>query len=194
MSLSWKGVWGLTGGIASGKSLAARFFEEAGIAVIDADQLARELSSEGGAAHGLILKRFGTADRAKLREIVFSDPKARKDLEAILHPLIARTAQEKIRIKGTPALFEAALLVETGRYREMEGLIVIESPLEDRVRRLVARDSCTNEMARQIIASQTDDETRRRAATWVIENSGTPEELRVKVQELGSRLSRTESI
>src|SRR5271167_754127 len=89
-------VWGLTGGIASGKSSVARFLEKAGLYIIDADQLARDLSKEGGKAHPLIVKRFGTADRAKIRETVFNDPKARKDLEAILHPLIGEESRKRM--------------------------------------------------------------------------------------------------
>ena len=73
-------VWGLTGGIASGKSTVAKIFEELGTAVIDADQIAKELSAKGGRAHPFLIQKFGTADREELKKLIFSDPKAKKDL------------------------------------------------------------------------------------------------------------------
>src|SRR5690606_18150449 len=121
-------IWGLTGGIASGKSTVARIFAENGIGVLDADALTRELSAPGGAAHAAIEKRFGTADRSRLREMVFRDPQARKDLEGILHPLIRLESERRIRdalsermAKGERLplrmIYEATLLVETGRHK-----------------------------------------------------------------------------
>jgi len=192
-------VWGLTGGIAAGKSLAARLFKEVGeaagaeIAVMDADALARELSLPGGAAHADILKRFGTNDRARLRQMVFSDPRARKDLEALLHPRITAASQaqmEQIEKKhaalknGTPCriLYEAALLVETGRYHDFQGLIVIEAPCELRIQRLIQRDGISAELAQQILNSQASDEQRAKAATVVLHNSGSAEDLRCAIQ------------
>jgi dephospho-CoA kinase len=76
-------IWGLTGGIASGKSTVAKFFSEFGFPVIDADSVSRELSRAGGEAHALIVKRLGTSDRAALRELIFKDPSKRAELEAI---------------------------------------------------------------------------------------------------------------
>jgi len=87
-------VWGLTGGVASGKSLAARFLAELGAEVLDADRLARGLAE--GPARAEIEKRFGTSDRARLRELVFADAGARRDLEAILHPLIRAESERWI--------------------------------------------------------------------------------------------------
>jgi dephospho-CoA kinase len=175
-------VWGLTGGIASGKSLAARYFAEAGIPVLDADALSRELSAPGGAAHGKILARFGTADRAKLRTLVFQDTSARRDLEAILHPLIQKESLLRLKALAAPiVLYEAALLVETGRYRDLAGLLVIDAPRDLRRARLLQRDGCTPELADQILAAQMSDEERSQAATAVISNCGTPEELRAAI-------------
>lgn len=184
-------VWGLTGGIASGKSTVARLFEkEHGIPVIDADEVNRELSAPGGAAHAAIVARFGTADRARLRELVFMDPAARRDLEAILHPLIREESERRIAglaAQGTRrVLYEATLLVETGRYRDFAGLIVVESPRAARIARLTARDGLTREQSERVLAAQASDEDRRRAATTVIENSGSLEELRQKVAALVS--------
>jgi len=190
-------VWGLTGGIASGKSTAARLFEKLGVPVIDADQLARELSAPGGAAHADIVKRFGTDDRAKLREIIFADPKARKDLEAILHPLIRTESDKRIRFlaeahPGEPAsffvIYEAALLVETGRWRDLEGLIVVDAPRSLRRMRLMERDEIDGELADKILAAQSPDAERRAAASIVLDNSSSQDVLRKKVRHLTERL------
>ncbi len=175
-------VWGLTGGVASGKTAVARLFAERGIPVIDADQITRELSREKGVAHPLILKRFGTVDRLELREIVFNDIEARKDLEAILHPLIQAESLRQIQASRSAHLvYEAALLVETGRYRDFSGLIVVDASRSTRKKRLIARDGVTTEMAEKMLNSQTADARRLEAATVVIENSGTLEELRQKI-------------
>jgi dephospho-CoA kinase len=184
-------IWGLTGGIASGKSMAGRYFEEAGFPVLDADALSRELSAPGGAAHDKIVARFGTADRAKLREIVFKDVGARRDLEAILHPLIGQESIKRMHAmaeamtsqgKKAHVIYEATLLVETGRYRQMSGLIVIDAPSAMRRARMIERDGSTPEMADRILAAQLSDEERRKAATVIIPNTGTPEDLRTAVQ------------
>ena len=183
-------IWGLTGGIASGKTAVAGFLSELSIPVVDADVFSRRLSAPGGAAHDEILQRFGTSDREKLREIVFRDSAARGDLEKILHPHIARESQLELdRLAQeflVPVLiYEATLLVETGRYKTLGGLIVVDSPLDLRKARLISRSGFSEEMAERILAAQTarlSDEERRKAATIVIENSGTLEELRGKVR------------
>jgi dephospho-CoA kinase len=182
-------VWGLTGGIASGKTTAGKFFSELGIPVVDADLISRKLSNPDGAAHAEILKRFGTAQSEELRKIIFENPLARKELEAILHPHITRVSQEEFehlaRESGSPTvIYEATLLVETGRYKTLQGLIVVESPREIRKQRLIARNGFSPEMAEKIIGSQTTDENRRKAATVVIENSSSLDSLRGKVQQI----------
>lgn len=191
-------LWGLTGGIASGKSTVARLFEINGIAVLDADQVARDLRQPGGAAHDRILKRFGTVDRIRLRELVFTDSKAKKDLEKILHPLIIKESKKRAAevakrspFKNPVILYEGALLVETGRYRDMAGLIVVDAPREARLARLIQRDGHSPEMARRILDSQTGDEARIKAASYIIHNQGDETALQEAVQkaikELGWR-------
>ena len=155
--------------------------------MLDADQVTRELSQPGGAAHAAILQRFATADRGRLREIIFQDPKARQDLEGILHPLIVaeslrRMTELATRTGKSHVVYEAALLVETGRYKDFEGLIVIESPEASRKQRLMQRDHSDASLAEKIITSQISDEKRREAATVVIENTGTFDDLRQKVE------------
>ncbi|MGK5089278.1 nucleoside triphosphate pyrophosphohydrolase, partial [Bdellovibrionota bacterium FG-2] len=189
-------IFGLTGGIASGKSTAARLFEKQGIPVIDADSIARELAALGGAAHDAIVARFGTADRGELRKIVFADSKARSDLEAILHPLIAQESEKRFKnvisksaTRPPFLLYEASLLVETGRYRELTGLILVEAPREVRRSRVMDRDQISRELAEQIIEAQASDEVRRKAATFVLDNAGSTEELEKRIQEMISRVS-----
>lgn len=202
-------AWGITGGIASGKSTAAGYFAQEGIPVVDADRVARELSLPGGEAYPAIVARFGTADRSRLREIVFADAAARRDLEAILHPMIARESLRRMTelaraAAGGPGigaaaegakpaalqvvLYEAALLVETGRYRQLAGLIVVDSPIALRRERLITRDGLAPELADRILAAQIPDEARKAAATHVLPNLGTLEELRDGVRALMARL------
>jgi len=180
-------IWGLTGGIASGKSTAARFFAEAGAPVVDADQVARELSRAGGAAHAAIVQRFGTADRAELRKLVFSDPASRKALEAILHPLIVQESQRQMdTLAGRGArlvIYEASLLVETGRWKDFDGLIVVDCPREMRKKRLILRDKIDEATAEQILNAQIQDNVRLAAATHVLSNTGSPSDLQKKVNE-----------
>ena len=185
-------VWGLTGGIASGKSTVARLLAERKVPVIDADQVSRQLSVPGGAAYPLILKRFGTVDRAALRKTVFADPQARKDLEAILHPLIRTESLRQIQVAATtsvpgvlrPVVYEAALLVESGRSKDLAGLIVVDCPSEVRKQRLIARDHIDPALADRILAAQIGDDERLKAATAVIKNSGSLDQLKMAVDDL----------
>jgi dephospho-CoA kinase len=177
-------VWGLTGGIASGKSSVATCFKSLGIPVIDADQLSRELSEEGGAAHARLLQRFGTADRALLRELVFSNPAAKQDLESILHPLIqAKSTEQILELAKTHSkvIYEASLLVETGRAQTLQGLITVEAPSETRIARLVDHRHLDPTLAQRIIATQASDDQRRSQAQFVIDNTGTLAELKEQV-------------
>lgn len=182
-------IVGLTGGIAAGKSTAAKILQELGAHVIDADRIARDLTEPGGKALDSIQKRFGTSDRKKLREIVFKDPAARKDLEKILHPLIQEESRKKISAiqnqhgPGVLIIYEAALLVETGRHKEFDAVIVVEAPPETRIERIVSRDGLDRSLAQQMIGAQMSDEKRRSAATFVIENTGDMQELRSLLEQ-----------
>lgn len=192
-------VIGLTGGIASGKSAVSKVFrEKAGIPVIDADQIARDLSRSGGRAAPQILSRFGTLDRAELRKKIFSNPIARHELESILHPLIIEESKERIAqfadAGARVAIYEAALLVETGRYRDLDGLIVVEAPLDQRISRLMERDGTTRELALSMIQAQATDIEREKVATLLIQNDGSLEDLEAKITPslLDASLSRQE--
>lgn len=191
-----KPVIGLTGGIASGKSTVARAFAARGVAVVDADQLARDVVAKGSeglaevvAAFGPeVLTEDGTLDRAKLGARVFSDAEARRELEAITHPRIAMLGMRRIaELQASAApyvLYEAALLVETGRHTTFPGLVVVVVTPETQLARLVERDGSSEQAARDRIASQLPMERKVEVATWVIHNDGSPEELDREVEKV----------
>lgn len=187
-----KKVWGLTGGIASGKSTVAKIFSALGAEVIDADQISRELSAPSGKAHAAILTRFGTSDRAVLRQIVFNDPRARADLEAILHPLIqAESAFRISESKAEVVIYEAALLIEANRAQNFDGLIVVLASPETRMNRLTARDSVSELLALKMIGAQITEAEREAAATHVIRNEGSLADLETQVRDFLKKLGLT---
>jgi dephospho-CoA kinase len=177
-------VIGLTGGIASGKSTAARTLAELGARIVDADQVARDVVAPGQPALGEIVRSFGremlqadgTLDRKKLGAVVFSDPEKLRTLNAITHPRIGLETQArlaKLREEGVPvAVYEAALLVENGAHRGLDGLIVVACDEATQLRRLVGRDGYTEAEARARIAAQAPVADKVAAATWVVDTSG----------------------
>lgn len=186
-------IYGLTGSAGSGKSTAGGFFRELGVPVIDADEIARDLRAPGGEAEEPIRKRFGTLDRLELRKIIASDPAAKSDLEKILHPLIMKESLRRFAalsagMKDGYALYEAALLVEAGRASDFEGIILVEADLKLQIERLTKRDGMDEVSARQFLGANATDELKRRAATEIIRNNGTLEDLREQVRILHSNL------
>lgn len=177
-------VIGLTGGIASGKSTVARLLAERGAAIVDADQLARQVVEPGQPALAELVARFGTAiltpdgqlDRKRLGSIAFADPQARSDLGRITHPRIAAASASAIATwadAGARVVFyEAALLVENRAHLGLAGLIVVAASPEVQAARIQARDQLTAEEARARIAAQAPLADKLAAATWVIENDG----------------------
>ncbi len=169
-------IIGLTGGIGSGKSCVARLFLKHGIPGLDADAFARSLGQEGGAAAPLIQKRFGTLDRKALRQIIVSDPAAKRDLEAILHPMIRVESQKELaklvlENKDAPfVVYEAALLIEAGRARDFDALIVVTANEATRVARIIERDGCDPASAQAIVDAQISDAQRAGHATYLIRN------------------------
>jgi dephospho-CoA kinase len=196
-------VIGLTGGIACGKSLVAGFLKEMGVPVVDADQLARQVVTPPSAALAHIAEQFGPSvlqedgalDRERLAEIVFADPLARARMEAIIHPEIARAMELEVashREKGTPHLvYEAALLVETGLYRRLDGLIVVTAAPQQQIERLMAWRPLTREEARARLEAQLPLSDKVRHADVVIENQGSPEQARRATERAWVRLLRT---
>ncbi len=177
-------ILGLTGGIASGKSTVARIFLEQGIPVIDADQISRELSSEKGLAYPTIIEQLGTGNRKKLRELIFFNEEAKQKLEAILHPLIYLESLKKIQqFSKTQSLivYEASLIVETGRYRDFNQLILVETTKENQIQRLISRDQIDPELAEKMINSQASLLEKRKYATWILDNSDSIDHLKARV-------------
>ncbi len=192
-------VVAITGGIASGKSAVSRRFEQLGIAVADADVIARVLVEPGETALDAIVQRFGCdvlyadgrLDRNTLRRIVFEDAHARRDLEAILHPRI-RTALHDACSAATSAYAMAAipLLAEVGgkaAYPWLERILVVDVPREVQLERLLSRDGSTPMQAERILATQAKREQRLAIADDVIDNSGPMAGLAPQIAALHAR-------
>lgn len=188
-------VVGLTGGIACGKSTIAGFLREDGVPVVDADEIARAVVEPGRPAHAEILAAFGagiaradgTIDRAALARVVFADAEARRRLEAITHP---RIVEESIRrftalaARGERvAVYEASLLVETGRWRDFAALLVVSAPPEAQISRLVARDGLSDEDARARLAAQMPLAEKEAVADAIVRNDADPETARARTRE-----------
>jgi dephospho-CoA kinase len=196
---------GLTGGIASGKSAVAAMLRELGFAVLDADSLAHRLIEPGQPAYNDILQEFGPAvvapdghvDRAKLSAIVFVD-RARLDrLNGIVHPRVAEVVFrqfEEWQRNGTrdAAFVEAALLIESGIHKNLDGLVVAWCAPEQQLQRLVARGLSEAE-ARRRVAAQLPVEQKLRLATEKIDCSGSLEETHRQVEALATKLRRSQA-
>jgi dephospho-CoA kinase len=193
-------IAGLTGGTGSGKSTAARRFEFHEIAIVDADRVGHTLLEPGGQAEEAVLNRFGdailtcgTIDRAKLGQQVFSDSQALASLNGIMKPLIAAEIAARCAAfadAGKPVtIVDAALLGDNGTIEDwLEGLILVLSDTDVRVRRLVEARGLSEAQARQRIASQVDPEKKRSIARWVVENNGSLENLHNQVDHVAREL------
>ena len=185
-------VVGLTGGIGSGKSLAAQFFSQLGALVIDADQLARSAIERGSDGFDEVLLRFGDAvlkngdiDRVALGQIVFENPQAKKDLEEIIHPRIRAEFEEAVASlnPGQIMVYEIPLLVETNAANRFDYVITVESNVELRTERLRARGMFHSDIQKRI-AAQATEEQRRAIADCVLTNDGTEDELLRQVENV----------
>src|SRR5579872_4541490 len=172
---------GLTGGIASGKSTAAKFFGALGVPIIDTDQLARDVVEPGQPPLEQLVARFGPSiltadghlDRPALRNIVFSDPKARADLEALTHPAIGAAVEARsAAVGGEYQILVIPLLVEKGLGSQLDRVLLIDCDEDLQIRRLQARDGSTVEEARAILNAQASRTARLRAAHDVLKNEG----------------------
>ena len=187
---------GLTGGIASGKSRVADFFATLGITVIDSDVIAREVVAPGSAGLAAIRARFGdgvigadgSLDRRALRNIVFADPAARVDLEAITHPLIRRRMRELNEAARGPHVINAIpLLAEGGGRRDLDRVLVVDCPEDLQIRRVMARDQVDENAARAVLAAQASRAKRLAIADDVIVNDGDLAALETAVRNLHER-------
>jgi len=181
-------IIGLTGGIASGKSSVARFFQERGVPVIDADQLSRDAVQPGSNGLARVVAEFGSGildasgqmDRSKVAAQVFSDARKRSTLEAILHPEIKQLAEQAL-IRTAEAghrvvMYMAPLLIEAGATERVDEIWVVTVSPEVQLERLMLRDGLDRETAQRIIASQMPLSEKATYGRIVIDNSGTAEE------------------
>ncbi|MBX7112988.1 MAG: dephospho-CoA kinase [Myxococcaceae bacterium] len=194
--------YGLTGGIASGKSTVRRMFERLGAVVIDADVLARRVVEPGQPALSEIAAAFpgvidstGALDRKKLGAIVFADPQARLKLNAITHPRISELAQAlkaDAEAQGAPVvIYEAPLLFENKLHLQNEGTVLVAVSGQVQHERLQKRDGLTPADALARIASQMPLEEKRKIARWVIDNGGSLEDTEAQVAKVWREMLAT---
>jgi dephospho-CoA kinase len=186
-------VVGLTGGIGSGKSAAAAEFARLGATVVDTDAIAHELTEKGGSALPEISRLFGedlvsangAMDRQKMRQLAFSDPAARRKLEALLHPLIREQSTRRIAAAAGPYVVHVIpLLIEAGEYRgRVDRILVVDSPEELQIARVKDR-GLDEPQIRKILRVQAPRAERLQAADDVIDNAGTLDALQKQVGEL----------
>jgi dephospho-CoA kinase len=189
-------VFGLTGNIGSGKSTVARMLREAGIPVLDADLISREVTAPGGRAYDVVVRAFGrgivrddgSIDRKRLGEIVFSNPTLRARLEEITHPAIFDAMKEAIagleREGHRAAVVEATLIHESGRKGLFEAVISVTCDRETAISRLAARDRMSRSDVEARLRAQMDADRKAGASDYVIDNSATPEETGRQVKRI----------
>ena len=188
---------GLTGSIGAGKSTVAARLRAHGAYVIDADEIAREVSSYGSEGLTAIVSGFGegvlqvngTLDRKKLAAIVFAEDEKRLALNAILHPRILNAMRERAAgvlaaDKNAVVIYDMPLLIETGEYMHVDSVWLVIASDETRIARVMARDACTKEEALRRIAAQMPQEEKRAYAHEIIDNSGDLNALYARVDAL----------
>jgi len=188
---------GLTGGIGSGKSTVAQMLVQRGAALVDADAIARQVTGPDGAAIAAIASQFGaqfigpdgSLERNEMRVLVFKDPAAKRQLEAIVHPLVAqetqRQALDAARYGHQIVVFDVPLLVESGRWRgQLDRVLVVDCSVETQIQRVRNRNGWTADAVQSIINVQASREQRLAAADWVIFNQGISlDQLRAKLSD-----------
>lgn len=185
---------GLTGGVASGKSTVASLLVAAGAVLIDADALAREVVAKGTPGLDAVVEEFGTGlltddgelDRPRMGELVFNDAEARKRLEAIVHPLVFQriVELEESAPQGALVVHDIPLLAESGRADTFDAVLVVDTPRDLQIERMLRDRGWTRADAEARIAAQATREERLAVATHLIDNSGTLEQLEARVAEV----------
>lgn len=187
---------GLTGGIASGKTLVSRLFARLGVPILDTDELAREVVAPGSTGLEAIRARFGAGvidaqgqlDRRALRAQVFASTEARRDLEAITHPRIRELVEQRAATAGGPyQIHVVPLLVEAGRRASVDRVLVVDCPESLQIERLMQRDGGSREQAEAILAAQASRAQRLAVADDVITNDGDPRQVEQAVAALHAR-------
>jgi dephospho-CoA kinase len=194
----------LTGGIAAGKSTVSRMLAECGATIVDADVLAREAVAVGSAGLAAVTYAFGSQvltesgalDRAALGNIVFNDEDARRRLEAIVHPEVARLSAEAFasaerQKPGGIVIYDVPLLVEAGRKNEFDAVIVVEAPDDVRRHRLINERGMTEQEAQSRLAAQATNAERRALADYVISSEFSLEETRRETETVYAQLVRS---
>tara|TARA_B100001057_G_scaffold389108_1_gene396758 strand:+ start:123 stop:713 length:591 start_codon:yes stop_codon:yes gene_type:complete len=180
-------IIGLTGGIGSGKSAAANFFQNEGISVIDTDQLARKVIEKDTPGYSKVVDSFGanildnndSIDRAKLREEVFHDNEKRKILESITHPLVRELMVQKISSSTSPySIIMVPLIFETNSAKNYDRVLVIDCDVEIQLARATIRDENSADLIQKIIDSQCSRSERLSIANDVIPNNNSIEDLK----------------
>lgn len=188
-------VYGLTGGIASGKSTVSRMLRELGAHVLDADVIARQVVEPGTPGLAAVAARFpgvvgpdGRLDRAKLGARIFADPHERAALNAITHPLVREEFTRQMRAleaQGVERLvYDVPLLIESGLHAGMDGVVLVWVPRALQKARLMARDSLSDEAAEARLTSQLPLDAKRPHATWLVDNSEDLEATRAQVERI----------
>jgi dephospho-CoA kinase len=190
---------GLTGGIASGKSTVSAILAELGAIVIDADALAREVVARGTPGLEAVVAEFGPGlltpegdlDRPAMGALVFGDAEARKRLEAIIHPLVHQRSDqlEAEAPDDAVVVHDIPLLAEVGRAGSFDAVVVVDAPAELQVSRMVEDRGWSREEAESRIAAQASREDRLAIATHVVDNTGTLDELRRRVEQVYAELT-----
>ncbi len=196
---------GLTGGIGSGKSTAAKRLAALGALVYDADEISRYALTPGAVCYDRVVSVFGpeilgsdgAIDRRRLAEIVFSSDEKRKQLNAIIHPyvleeLFARAERDHAKLKNKIAIFEVPLLFESGMDDDLDGTILVSSDEDSRIRRVMERDGLTREHVMSRIRAQMPEEEKRLRADYILENDGVEEDLIRQVDALYELLKAEE--
>jgi len=193
---------GLTGGMGSGKTLSASFFKDLGAFILDADLICRKLVEPGQAAWKEIEAVFGkeiftgsgNLDRRKLADIIFGNPEKKQTLEDILHPKVfefERVEYDAIRKEHPNALVivDAALLIESGNYKKMDKVVVVNSDEKNRINRILARSKLSRDEIADRIKNQMPSDEKIRYADFVLENSLDKDNLLSKVKDIHTKLA-----
>ena len=192
-------VVGLTGGIGSGKSTASQYFEQLGIQIVNADQVARDCVMPGTSALNEIINHFGKKiidkngdlNRSELRKIIFDNESAKMWLEQLLHPIIRDELILRInKASSVYVILESPLLFETKQDNLTDTTLVIDSPIELQIKRASKRDQTSEEAIKKIINSQMKREERIKMATFVIENKNNVNDLKKHVKLLHEKFTK----
>ena len=186
-------IIGITGGIGSGKTAASDYLGSQGIAVVDADEVSRQVVEPGRPALEQIRAEFGDQvlqadgqlDRAALREIVFADPEQRRVLEGITHPAIAAEIRRQLEASDSPyTILVSPLLLETDQHELVDRVLLVDVPESVQVERTARRDEVPGDQVRHIMAAQMDRQERRRKADDIVLNDGSLADLHEQLDHL----------